>query len=154
MGYTHYWYRDAELDGDPFSRASKDCKKICDVLQKEGLRLAYEFDNTEHPATFTNFYVRFNGVGDAGHETFYIHKHFDSHYPQFDENGKAFAFCKTACKPYDIAVCACLIVFKYWFPDMDVSSDGSIEEWEPALTKVKEVLGEDYVREFGFSRED
>ena len=116
------------------------------------MAIVYEFDEPKDPI-FTNDTVRFNGKGNEGHETFYIHKHFSSHYPQFDDSGKAYAFCKTAYKPYDVAVCACLIIFKYWFPNnIDVASDGNIEDWKNGLDVVRDILGDKYIKSFGLGK--
>jgi len=100
--------------------------------------LAYEYDIPE-PAKFTDTLIRFNGVDDAGHETFSISS---------DCMAQGFDFCKTAEKPYDIAVCACLIICKHWFPDIKVSSDGDMGDWEPAIDVVRTILGEEYVQDF------
>jgi hypothetical protein len=151
MGYTHYWYRASELDAKKFSNASDDCGGICRVFQNNGVGLAYEFDTIKDPV-FTDDEIRFNGIGDNGHETFYFPKSFTSRGPTFGD--KPFGFCKTAYKPYDVAVCACLIILKYWFPDIDVSSDGEMQDWQNALDAVKDAYGNDYVKDFKFSRED
>lgn len=140
------------LASDKFAKASKDCKRICEETKKNGVAIVYEFDEPTDPI-FTNNKVRFNGKGDEGHETFHIAQTFSSHYPQFDEHGKAFAFCKTACKPYDTAVCACLIIFKYWFPDIDIESDGEMRDWEVSLENVRSIFGENYVKNFKLSRD-
>ena len=143
------------MEGKEFANASNDCRKICDILKKEdGINIAYEYDQPNDAPSFTNFYVRFNGIGDEGHETFLIHKRFDNDFPQFDDDGKrAFAFCKTAYKPYDLAVCCCLIIFKHWFPDMKVCSDGTMEDWQTAIDRVKDVLGKDYIKHFELNRD-
>lgn len=57
--------------------------------------------------------------GDCSHESFCFDRVED------DE----FAFCKTAFKPYDIAVTAALIVIKHHAPSVNVSSDGNDEDW-------------------------
>ena len=139
------------MDKDKFSKASKDCKKICKFLSKDGLNLAFEFDSSKEPI-FTDTLVRFNGVEKDGHETFYIEAIHDD-CKQFDNKNRVFAFCKTAYKPYDIAVCACLIIFKHWLPDMKVSSDGNISDWEPAIKAVRSVFGKEYVQGYQLSND-
>jgi hypothetical protein len=53
-----------------------------------------------------------------------------------------FAFCKTAYKPYDLVVTACLIVFKNYFKDnFIVSSDGNDSDWQEAKEICHKVLG-------------
>jgi hypothetical protein len=63
-----------------------------------------------------------------GHETFAI---------QRKRKVKKFEFCKTAGKPYDLMVCTCLILLKWYFKDkVSISSDGDMEDWQPAFDFV------------------
>ena len=32
MGYTHYWYRPAEMNPDKFAAAVADCRKVCEAV--------------------------------------------------------------------------------------------------------------------------
>jgi hypothetical protein len=64
--------------------------------------------------------IVFNGVGADAHETFFV-----------SADGVDFNFCKTAQKPYDIAVTASLIHAKKVFGDnIKISSDGDWSDWE------------------------
>ena len=58
-------------------------------------------------------------------------------------DGKPFAFCKTAQKPYDDVVMKVLIVLKYFLRDrLRVTSDGSLSgEWETARTEMANRYG-------------
>lgn len=63
----------------------------------------------------------FNGVGDEAHETLAISR-----------TTEDFDFCKTARKPYDLAVTASLIAFQRMFIEgdkvlIDLTSDGEDE---------------------------
>jgi hypothetical protein len=50
-------------------------------------------------------------------------------------------FCRTARKPYDLVVCAVLIVLQHQAPDVwQITTDGSFEDWEPAREWVEAVL--------------
>lgn len=76
--------------------------------------------------------ICFNGRGDAdSHETFVINRLRD------DDN-----FCKTARKPYDIMVCATLMIVRHYIPDFKVSSDGDKDEheWQAAIALCQKVL--------------
>jgi hypothetical protein len=76
--------------------------------------------------------VLFNGryENSQDHETF--------HFPGED----GFSFCKTAAKPYDVVVTACLAVAKDIFGDeIDVSSDGDSEDWVKGVELAERVLG-------------
>jgi hypothetical protein len=69
-------------------------------------------------------YVRFNGVENGAHETFLVE------FPVGDERYDD-SWCKTAGKPYDTAVTACLILAKKLFDaDFEVRSDGRWKDWE------------------------
>lgn len=60
--------------------------------------------------------IRFNGMGENGHETFL-----------FKLDSEKFNFCKTARKPYDLPVCKILLVLKHYMPNLELSSDGFSE---------------------------
>jgi hypothetical protein len=53
-----------------------------------------------------------------------------------------FDFCKTARKPYDAVVTACLILLKQTYGDaVEVSSDGSWSEWQDGRDLYAKVFG-------------
>lgn len=53
--------------------------------------------------------------GHCAHDTFQVEPRYQGH-SEPDQNGRYFAFCKTAFKPYDLTVQACLIVFAHHVP--------------------------------------
>ena len=78
-------------------------------------------------------HIFFNGCGyeDADHETF-----------ELTPTKNSFSFCKTARKPYDLAVQACLLVAHYHAPSsISFSSDGDADEWQAAIDLVAEATG-------------
>lgn len=87
--------------------------------------------------------IWFNGIGEDGHETFVFEQsHTISSYDRKNEQGQYFSFCKTARKPYDTAVVACLIILKHYFgDDLVVRSDGNPKEWAEGLQAVQDYLG-------------
>lgn len=121
MGYTHYFVNDShqKLSPEAFNLFSAECKRLHDAAAKQGIKVCRERNDESTPAIFNGNEVRFNGVGEDGHETFLITR----------EWGDSFNFCKTAVKPYDLLVSACLISLKKHFPFICVSSDGTNEEW-------------------------
>lgn len=138
MGYTHYFYRDENLDHKLFDLASKDCQKVC---HGSDVKIQLEFDKPNLPV-FTEDQIRFNGVGDDGNETLVIDQHYKPGFPQTNDTGQLFKFCKTACKPYDRLVTACLVIFKHYFGDsFIVSSDGDIADWKDGMDDCQKVLG-------------
>lgn len=76
----------------------KHCEDIGIDLQAE--------HNEPKPAKVLKTIIRFNGVEDDGHETFYLPK-----------KKRSFNFCKTARKPYDIAVAMVLLACHAVAPD-------------------------------------
>lgn len=126
MGYTHYWEKPNGLKNSKFLDYINDLREVTkgseDILQ-------LEYDEAK-PIEISTEAVSFNGIGDDGHETFYL-----------TPDAEDFAFCKTACKPYDTYVVAALILAKYHFEDaIEVSSDGCKGEWEEGLALLKEAL--------------
>jgi hypothetical protein len=75
--------------------------------------------------------ICFEGKGELGHEPFLLTS---ADVETDQEFSPCIGFCKTARKPYDMLVCATLILVNNIAPDLlDIRSDGGIEDWEPAL---------------------
>ena len=157
MGYTHYWkikkpFKDIEKGEKLFKQAVEATRKCIDKVPAEIPIIQYGFDWTKMQQVllnegkapfklcggdgkgepeFTDTLVRFNGDAscDNDHETFSI---------SIGDSG--FDFCKTARKPYDVAVCIALICFsKYFGDDFNYSSDGDISEGEEGWKMAKEI---------------
>lgn len=150
MGYTHYWELRKDAKGD-MKDALEDIKKV--IKRYKGL-VQYEEDDKRDPIITENV-IRFNGIGEDGHETFYF-----EYPPKVEENavafesdpGEIFNFCKTARKPYDIVVCDCLLILKAPLgADITLSSDGfsnSVKEFDGVWAEaIKEVSDMGYVIE-------
>lgn len=93
MGYTHY-LQYGECSQKEFEQGLEAAlpllKKICKEHRKV---LCLEYDEPTKAPLLESKLVKFNGKGDDGHETFYIAYSSERH-----------GFCKTARKPYDLAV--------------------------------------------------
>lgn len=141
MGYTHYW--NFTMNPKDIKDGEKKFKKAVELLKKCIAKVPAEFDDpyydkcdfklaggdgTGEPI-FNDDKVCFNGVEgeeDLSHETCYI---------ALDNSDFDFDFCKTARKPYDVAVCLTLLCFKKVFgEDFNYSSDGNNGDygWELA----------------------
>lgn len=117
MGYTHYWRRDeAEIPQELWDEAISKIRPIV----AEHSKLLSDVEITEDV-------IFFNG----GHETFFVQRIFE--HPEWVTQGYRdsagfFRFCKTARKPYDKVVVACLVVLATVLRDAEVgfrwSSDG------------------------------
>src|SRR4051812_32854639 len=108
MGYTHYWHTQNQGIPQPAWEAiCKDTRSLIAALPKRSTSygIAWEDDKPRKAPEVSAELIRFNGKGDLGHETFCFERA-----PTGDSDGTAFAFCKTARKPYDLVVCAVLMV--------------------------------------------
>lgn len=141
MGFTHYWHRPGILSLDIFKQFSKDAHNLALACE---IPIAKDYDEPTEPPIFNEDVVRFNGIGDDGHETFSIPRVMKkSSWQTPDEYGRLFDFCKTARKPYDTLVCAVLIAFKYHFEDqVEISSDGN---WDGVWYGPSEWNGKEWV---------
>lgn len=86
--------------------------------------------------------------GDCSHETFRLERVYQPRgsYDAAHENGKYFSFCKTAYKPYDVAVCACLILAKAYLKEqIIVSSDGEPATWGDVAQGMTIGLGKEAI---------
>jgi hypothetical protein len=164
MGYTHYWKfkkspKSITNGEELFEYAVNSAKELIaqiperiperiwekisdwDYVQKDGTEtVPFKLcggDGTGSPE-FTKTLICFNGDAECGndHETLYI---------SLDSEG--FDFCKTARKPYDVAVCITLICFKHYFGDVfEYHSDGNIGNGEEGWKLAKEITSA-YFRE-------
>lgn len=163
MGYTHYWYSSKEpYPATKWDALIKDVKYLAAHLPKESIKgepihiagcFAYK------TAKFDKNKIHFNGSNgnkrvhasvncwadspdtDAGHETFHLCRTWK---PAFAGETTGFGCCKTARKPYDIVVCAVLILAHYHL-GLTVSSDGEWDgetEWKPARKLIMELFPE------------
>ena len=156
MGYTHYWTPKAENTKEEFKEFSKACKKLHDELPKttdtaggycsdDPLEIRGGRGDGEPVFTADAVYFNGNAERDLDHETFYIER---------TNEDSLWNFCKTARKPYDLLVVACLLA-AVDFLDYTFSSDGftdykgvkSVDDLMPALKFYNKVMGKDYTED-------
>lgn len=78
--------------------------------------------------------------GNCSHESFYFERIFKE--GELNKSGLRFNFCKTAYKPYDLAVTAALIICKHHLKDkIQISSDGEDRDWRDAAMICQMTLG-------------
>ena len=138
MGFTHYW-TPKKSSAKKFKNFSDTCKILHDNLPKKSdtaggyhndsdIKIGDGAGRENSKPEFSKDLVIFNGIGDLMHETFAI---------GLNEND--WNFCKTARKPYDLLVCACLLaavdILEY-----DISSDGDLDDWIPATKFYNKVI--------------
>lgn len=150
MGYTHYWNRKEDLDRYSFAAAMADCDLVLSKIEKDetsgskgfygffGPEFVEDHPDKDHGAVVTPSQILFNGV-ETDEEDFSCE---DFAVKASSENG--FGFCKTRQKPYDYAVCACLIILNHHLgKDFTVSSDGDDDDegWVKGRAICQDVLG-------------
>lgn len=80
--------------------------------------------------------------GDCSYETFAFQREYNPQDWEFSEEGKYFDFCKTAFRPYDLAVTAFLIIAKHHLQDdITIRSDGEDVHWFDAKLLCQMELG-------------
>ena len=123
MGYTNYW-----TQKKPFNnRQWNIIKKEYDYIKENfGVNNANEYEENiiEDQSTKSDEIV-FNGnkKNNLNHETFVLTKNFRE--PFYNGDDVKFNFCKTARKPYDLAVWHLLTFVKMIAPNsIDIRRDG------------------------------
>lgn len=139
MGYTHYFpMKETVKKIDDNNIIFKLIHKEINQAFNDGI-IQREYDDTRYPQIYITpekVFIRFNGVGDDGYETFW-----------FDSTTTNFSFCKTARKPYDLVVCKVLWLLKKYFGDtLELSSDGERSgqfidgNWPEAIMHVERLV--------------
>lgn len=138
MGYTHYWHRKNSFTKNQWERIRKDFQSISDYCRDSQIIIAEEHDKSSPPLC-DGANIRFNGYMGEGHETFFMPRILPEPQP-WDRRGEHFDFCKTARKPYDIAVCLTLLACVRHAPDtIRLGSDG---DWDGDWVEARRVFGE------------
>lgn len=125
MGYTHYWTIKGFIKSVEWSNFITDFQKCLPKFQQ------LLEDKGSQKLLVTSDIVFFNGIGEEGHETFSL-----------GLKDEGFSFCKTAQKPYDIAVTTALIIAKKYFGDsIEIYGDGGVEGFQEAKNLCQSRLG-------------
>jgi hypothetical protein len=127
MGYTHYWTIHQPIPEELWKTICTAAAAASVVWRATtGHSIAWESDEPTRACEFGPERIRFNGVGEEGHETFYLT-------PEAT-GSHTIEFCKTAEKPYDSLVTAILAIAESTAAGyISVSSDGDRPDWEAGL---------------------
>lgn len=129
MGYTHYWEKIGPINEAQYKAALTDILNIVGV--KRNILANGHGEAGTLPDLIGNHF-QFNGIEEASHETFSL---------PIDPRGvQDFDFCKTARKPYDVVVVACLARLAE-VEGIKVASDGDQEDWVAGVALATEILG-------------
>ena len=144
MGYTHYFKQNKPVSDQQWTAFGKDAKVVLEHIQnKLGIVLV---SNDSNVAIIDSERVNLNGddTCDLDHETFYLAKDY-----------REFNFCKTARKPYDLAVCSLLLLAHEHMPvHHDIGSDGDFAEWQDAMELNAKIFGYAYKLPTGIDSSD
>ena len=126
MGYTHYFTQHARFTDSEWGCIRADVSEILQAARDIGIEFGDGWGESPLPtleSAFSDDGFSFNGLGDNAHETFAI-----------DKDGNGWAFCKTARKPYDLAVAAILAYLEsVYYKKFSVGSDGDLADWEAGV---------------------
>ena len=126
MGYTSYWNMTRNISERNFKKLTSDMKKIeafVESITEPTKAFSLHHANGEgNGVLYYSDQFCFNGDANIGadHESMHI---------RLGAND-SWTFCKTARKPYDLAVCLILISLKYHIRSTRVSSDGDNADWK------------------------
>ena len=117
MGYTHYWTPSKKkTKNDTYKLFMNYFNCMLDIIPDEII-----------VGTSTRQHLAFNGKDENSHETIVLN---------FTGKGE-WNFCKTACKPYDKLVVACLLLAEELGINESWSSDGELPDFEEGAMLLK-----------------
>lgn len=127
MGYTHYWKNPTDISDEAWISIIADVTQMINHLPAEvvlagGLGVGEPILNNDE--------ICFNGYEAEAYEAF-----------RLGRNANKINFCKTEYRPYDVAVCATLLIARHHHPAPEVSSDGEVTgpDWQPARMLLMEM---------------
>jgi hypothetical protein len=130
MGYTHYWQFKTPKRGQKriaakqYADAIYELQCLCKSYSSTVGGLS-GFGAHATPGQYSG--LKINGAREDMHEDFYLRESLSLALQDT-------YFCKTAQKPYDVVVVACLIILSARLPDLfKVSSDGDTSDWNAGL---------------------
>ena len=141
MGCTHYWTQRKNYSRVGWVAICVDIKAILERAQADGVTLWAEYDEPNTQPDLNQDFIRFNGAGDEGHETFYIQRIREPLKEWQTRTDLGWSFCKTAAKPYDVAVVACLAYLESC-QGFSVASDSDAEDWAAGVKLARRALQE------------
>jgi hypothetical protein len=147
MGYTHYYDQTKDFSKKRWENLVDDTRTIIAYCKKKGIHIDFEWNEQKEPE-ISDEMIRFNGRGDEGYETFVLVKKKPKSWRE--NTNEYFYFCKTARKPYDLAVGLVLLRAESNAPKvLKISSDGYWEKsWKYIQEAYKEIFKDEPVCPF------
>ncbi|MDF0603571.1 hypothetical protein P1J78_22840 [Psychromarinibacter sp. C21-152] len=129
MGYTHYWTHRRRFTNAEWTEIKDD---IVAIVGTTDVIIGTSHGDSPIPtpgAVCMDKEILINGVEEDSHETFVIYQD-RAPKPEWQTMPRGWDFCKTARKPYDEVVTACLCYLESQYPNkFTASSDGFEHEW-------------------------
>lgn len=144
MGYTHYWsyLPESEQWQAAFPRLLADTRVILDHVTAHGIAIADAYGDGEPLLSADE--IAFNGAEPEEYESFILGTRQDPDTRHRTWRGERFTwtFCKTARRPYDLAVTATLLRARQLAPwHFAIGSDGYWDsDWKPARDLVGQLF--------------
>jgi len=141
MGYTHYWTQTRDFTREEWSQVREDMKALLkDVQHVQGIPLANGMGELGTSPEITDKKVWFNGAGDGSCETFCLYRVRPPKEAHHERRG--WDFCKTARRPYDMAVTAALCYLATVTDPVShsVGSDGHGRDFLDGLAEARRAL--------------
>lgn len=143
MGYTHYYTQRRNIGRAAWDEISTDLQALLKHAEHvQGIALRdWSGEGVTRPI-FDGETVAFNGAGEDSHESFVVNRIL----PPLEEwQGRAgirrgWSFCKTARKPYDVAVTAALCYLATIAETHTATSDGTGRDWLAGLEMARQAL--------------
>jgi hypothetical protein len=140
MGYTHYFTQKRRFTNAEWQAVKTDVARIIESAES----LQVRFDGVQLPNVAkveAGEVISFNGVGDDAHEDFWLAQERPARQSWQDAGTHGFQFCKTARKPYDIAVAAVVLYLGSVYPGtIKTASDGTLQDLQPGLDLARRAL--------------
>ena len=127
LGYTHHWKLIKTYKCMITKEVQEDIRKVLNKC-KDILTGPEVVPTEDMLPEVTEKIITFNGRGEDAHEDFVF-------VPFSGPNN-----CKTAKKPYDMVVTACLIILKVFYEErIEVHTDGLAKDWEHGANLLKAI---------------
>jgi hypothetical protein len=141
VGYTHYWQQLRDHSKATWEEIRQDVTAILnDVQHVQGIPLANGLGEPGTQPEVTGDKIWFNGVGpDDDHETLSLWRKRPPLEAWQSKDRRGGDFCKTARKPYDLAVTA-VLAYMESIHGLPVSSDGDGAEWLEGVEEARRAL--------------
>lgn len=144
IGYTHYFQQGRDFSLDSWKQVREDIAVILNHTQHvQGVPLANGNGEPGTQPQIDGNEISLNGVGpNNNHESFCVYRKRKPLESWQSPSERGWGFTKTAQKPYDIAVVACLAYLESIHPAQfeRVSSDGDGHDWLAGVELAKAAL--------------